>query len=54
MQASSGCPVLVSEERLLEANRLAGPSVSPTGSAGLAGALEHPSNESTAVLFTGS
>jgi len=54
MLASGGHPVLVSEEQLLAANRLAGPSVSVTGSAGLAGALAFPSDESTAVLFTGS
>jgi threonine synthase len=54
MQISGGRPVVVSEERLLEANRLAGPGVSVTGSAGLAGALELPGDESTLVLFTGS
>jgi threonine synthase len=53
MHTSGGHPVLVSEEQLLDANRLAGPSVSATGSAGLAGALECPSDESTIVIFTG-
>jgi len=53
MIASGGWPVTVSEEQLIEANRIAGPGVSATGSAGLAGALTMPSDEVTAVLFTG-
>lgn len=54
MLASRGEPVVVSEEQLIEANRLAGPGVSMTGSAGLAGVLALPGDENTAVLFTGS
>jgi threonine synthase len=54
MHRSGGHPILVSEEQLLDANRLAGPTVSATGSAGLAGALQCPSDESTVVIFTGS
>jgi threonine synthase len=53
MLASGGWPVTVSEEQLIEANRIAGPGVSATGSAGLAGAMALPSEETTAVLFTG-
>jgi threonine synthase len=53
MLASGGEPVVVSEERLIEANRLAGDGVSATGSAGLAGVLARPGGEATAVLFTG-
>ncbi len=63
MLATDGSPVLVSEERLREANDLAraatGADVDHTGSAGLAGLLElqrrgvlHP-GERVAVLFTG-
>jgi threonine synthase len=63
MLATSGEPVLVSEETLQEANDLArdatGIAVSHTGSAGLAGLVElarrralHP-EERVAVLFTG-
>jgi threonine dehydratase len=63
MLATDSEPVLVSEERLAEANELArsatGIEVSHTGSAGLAGLLElaargalHP-GERVAVLFTG-
>ncbi len=63
MLATDGAPVLVSEERLRQANELArsatGIDVSHTGSAGLAGLLElaergqlHP-EERVAVLFTG-
>jgi threonine synthase len=61
--ATDGTPVLVSEERLHEANDLAreatGIDVSHTGSAGLAGLLELASrgelrrDEHVAVLFTG-
>jgi threonine synthase len=54
MMDSDGWPVVVSEERLIEANRRAGEGVSATGSAGLAGALSMPLDETTAVLFTGS
>ncbi len=53
MLDSGGHPVLVSEEQLIAANRLAGGGVSVTGSAGLAGVLALPGEESTAVLFTG-
>lgn len=53
MRASGGWPVTVSEEQLIEAHHIAGPGVSATGSAGLAGALTLPSDETTAVLFTG-
>jgi threonine synthase len=53
MLVSGGWPVIVSEEQLIEANRIAGPGVSATGSAGLAGALALPGDEVTAVLFTG-
>ncbi len=63
MLATGGAPVLVSEDRLREANELArratGIDVGHTGSAGLAGLLElaerhelHP-EERVAVLFTG-
>ena len=54
MLASDGEAVVVSEEQLIEANRLAGPGVSMTGSAGLAGVLANPGDATTAVLFTGS
>lgn len=53
MRESGGWPVVVSEEQLLEARRLAGPAVSATGAAGLAGVLALPGDEATAVLFTG-
>jgi threonine synthase len=53
MRASGGWPVVVSEEQLATAQRLAGPGVSATGAAGLAGALALPSDETAAVLFTG-
>ncbi|MGZ8584868.1 MAG: PLP-dependent lyase/thiolase [Actinomycetota bacterium] len=63
MLATDAAPVLVSEERLKEANVLAreatGIDVSHTGSAGLAGLLELAGmgelgrNERVAVLFTG-
>lgn len=54
MRESGGWPIVVSEEQLIEARRLAGPGVSATGSAGLAGALAVPGGgEATAVLFTG-
>jgi threonine synthase len=63
MLATDGSPVLVSEEALEEANRLArettGVEVDHTGSAGLAGLLELArrgvigSDERVAVLFTG-
>jgi threonine synthase len=63
MLATGGEPVLVSEERLVEANDLAreatGIDVDPTGSAGLAGLLERADageigrEERVTVLFTG-
>jgi threonine synthase len=58
MLATGGNTVIVSEEQLLEANRLAvaaGYPVSATGSAGYAGLLACPprGGESVAVLFTG-
>jgi threonine synthase len=54
MQSSGGFPVVVSEERLIEAQRMAGDRVSATGAAGLAGLLElQPGGESSLVLFTG-
>ncbi|HSJ50936.1 MAG TPA: hypothetical protein VLA90_06585, partial [Actinomycetota bacterium] len=63
MLATDAAPVLVSEDRLREANDLArdatGIPVSHTGSAGLAGLLELSSrgdlrpDEHVAVLFTG-
>ncbi len=63
MVFSGGYPVVVSEERLLEANALGrehtGIDVDPTGSSGLAGLLDVASggemrkSESVAVLFTG-
>jgi threonine synthase len=63
MLATDGAPVLVSEDRLREANELArratGIEVSHTGSAGLAGLLELADrrelrpDEHVAVLFTG-
>jgi threonine synthase len=52
--ATGGSVLTVSEEELREANRLAGPHVSVTGSAGLAGALStRCPGESIAVLMTG-
>jgi threonine synthase len=63
MLATDGSPMLVSEERLLEANELArgatGIDVDYTGSAGLAGLMELSGRrhvrrgERVAVLFTG-
>jgi threonine synthase len=53
MRVSGGWPVVVSEEQLAAAHRLAGPGVSATGAAGLAGVLALPGDEATAVLFTG-
>jgi threonine synthase len=62
MLTTGGQPVVVSEERLAEANdlgRAAGYDVDPTGSAGLAGLLELRSagvvgpGDRAAVLFTG-
>jgi threonine dehydratase len=63
MLATGATPVLVSEERLAEANDLArratGIAVSPTGSSGLAGLMELARRgelrpqERVAVLFTG-
>jgi threonine synthase len=62
MLRTRGEPLVVSEERLVEANELgraAGYDVSPTGSAGLAGVLELVAtgvvarDERVAVLFTG-
>lgn len=51
--ATGGTVITVSEEQLREANRIAGDRVSPTGSAGLAGALAHPSAGSPGVIYTG-
>jgi threonine synthase len=63
MIEGDGFPVVVSEERLREAHRLAGETtgipVDPTGAAGLAGLMELrergvvESHENVAVLFTG-
>ena len=63
MVNSGGFPIVVTEDQLIEANRLAisvtGIPVDPTGSSGLAGVLELKrcgrisSGESLAVLFTG-
>lgn len=63
MIESAGSPVIVSEERLQDANRIAvsttGIAVDATGTAGLAGVLELQSrgeiahDESVAVIFTG-
>ncbi len=62
MMESDGFPIVVSEDQLNEANRLAsstGIRVDPTGSSGLAGVLELRrrgairSGESLGVLFTG-
>jgi threonine synthase len=63
MLESGGYPILVSEERLIEANALGraqtGIDVDPTGSSGLAGVLELSAagalrpGESIGVLFTG-
>ncbi len=61
MTKSGGAPIIVSEERLIEANRIANTSTnlaaSPTGTAGLAGLMEIQReiqrDESVAVLFTG-
>ncbi len=55
MLTTGGSPILVSEERLLEAQKMAGPPVSVTGAAGLAGLLEttRHSGENVAVIFSG-
>ena len=63
MLMTGGRPLVVSEDRLLDAHRLAvsktGIEVDPTGSAGLAGLLEMRQSRSigdqdrVAVLFTG-
>ena len=63
MMLSGGYPIVVSEEQLLHANRVAveftGIPVDATGSSGLAGVLDLlqngclPAGESIAVLFTG-
>jgi threonine synthase len=63
MLTTSGRPLVVSEDLLVEANRLAvsvtGIQVDPTGSAGLAGLLEMRrsraigDHDRVAVLFTG-
>lgn len=63
MLKSGGFPIVVSEEQLLEANRVAraatGLRVSPTGTAGLAGLMELrrrgeiAKNEALGVIFTG-
>ena len=52
--ATGGSVITVTEDELREANRLAGPGVSATGSAGLAGYLaSRCESESAGVLFTG-
>ena len=51
--STGGSVIIVSEEQLREANRIAGARVSPTGSAGLAGALALRPRGEYAVLFTG-
>lgn len=54
MLNSGGFPVVVSEDELREATRIAGGGVSATGAAGLAGLLHlGASGESQMVLFTG-
>ncbi len=55
MLTTGGWPVLVSEERLIEAQKKAGPSVSVTGASGLAGLLETTTEpgENVAVIFSG-
>jgi threonine synthase len=55
MLISGGSPVLVSEERLIDAQKNAGDAVSVTGAAGLAGLLElrQKSGENVAVIFSG-
>lgn len=59
MQQTGGWPVVVSEDELRQATRLAGGSVSATGAAGLAGLLtmrkrrEIGPDERCCVLFTG-
>jgi threonine synthase len=54
MLNSGGFPIVVSEEELMEAKRIAGDSVSATGAAGLAGSLHlRISGEAQMVLFTG-
>jgi threonine synthase len=61
MKRSRGEPIVVSEERLLEANRIASSATqivsSPTGSAGFAGLLEYhryiERDEAVGVIFTG-
>ena len=56
MMATGGEAIVASEAQLTEANRLAraaGYDVSATGSAGYAGVLARPSQNVTAVLFTG-
>jgi threonine synthase len=54
VMATGGSVITVSEEELLEANRIAGKGVSATGSAGLAGALRlRCAGEPVGVLLTG-
>jgi threonine synthase len=55
MLTTGGSPVVVSEQRLLEARMKAGSGVSVTGAAGLAGLVEAGprSNENAAVIFSG-
>jgi threonine synthase len=57
MRASGGRPVVVNEEAVASAHRLArlhtGIRASATGTAGLAGALKASPNESFAVVFSG-
>ena len=54
MQRSGGFPIVVSEDELRDAKRIAGDHVSATGAAGLAGLRQlNVSGESQMVLFTG-
>ncbi|HSP16108.1 MAG TPA: pyridoxal-phosphate dependent enzyme [Thermoanaerobaculia bacterium] len=55
MLMTGGSPVLVSEQRLLEAQKKAGVPVSVTGASGLAGLIETglPKGENVAVIFSG-
>lgn len=50
---TGGSVIAVTEDELREANRIAGAGVSPTGSAGLAGALSRRCEGEVGVLFTG-
>jgi threonine synthase len=51
--ATDGSVMTVTEDELREASRIAGNTVSPTGSAGLAGALARRVGGEAGVLFTG-